>query len=144
MRLHSLFLLLRVYYSSALVEFYSRSRISFGCDRSNLCSGLGERSSIHRRSVLRLRSTEDSSSFGRHLSSSAKERREEERRRAQRLNDAVIGKTSAKKGAKDYCIQPEQTMKELIANSNQVEQEIYVQTERGKTCLNMVRMYLER
>lgn len=144
MRLLSLFLLLRVHSSSAFAEFYSRSRISLDCDRSNLYSGLAERSSFHRRRVLRLRSNEDSSSFGRHLSSSAKERREEERRRAQRLNDAVIGKTSAKKGAKDYCIQPDQTLKELIANSNQVEQEIYAQTERGKTCLNMVRIHLER
>ncbi len=78
------------------------------------------------------------------MSTSAKERREEERRRAQRLNDAVIGKTSAKKGAKDYCIDPDQTLKELIANSNEVEQEIHHQTELGKKYLNMVRIHLER
>jgi hypothetical protein len=144
MRLLSLFLFLRIHSSSAFAEFYQISRTSLDCVKPYLYSVLSERSLTHRKIVSRLKSNEDSSSFGRHLSTSAKERREEERRRAQRLNDAVIGKTSAKKGAKDYCIDPDQTLKELIANSNEVEQEIHHQTELGKKYLNMVRIHLER
>jgi len=72
------------------------------------------------------------------LSAAARERREEERRRVDRINDAVIGKTSAKKGAKDFAIDPTVTQKQLYSNANEIEREIYIQTERGKTCLKML------
>jgi hypothetical protein len=66
------------------------------------------------------------------LSAAVRERREEERRRVDRINDAVIGKTSAKKGAKDFAIDPIVTQKQLYSNANEIEREIYIQTERDE------------
>lgn len=79
-----------------------------------------------------------------HLSAAARERREEERRRVDRMHDAVIGKTSAKKGAKDFAIDPTVTERQLYTNANDMEREIYIQTERGKTCLKMVREWFAK
>ena len=50
----------------------------------------------------------------------------------------MVGKTSAKQGAKDYQIEPMMTQREFLANADDIEREIHVQTERGKRCLNMV------
>jgi hypothetical protein len=136
------FAFVRIPSSSAFVDVFSLTVRSHDWFQKSSSTALPARSRVQRRSVSRLRSSEDNNKdhgiFGQNLSAAAKERREEERRRAQRLNDAIIGQTSAKKGAKDYAIDPSRTLKELIANSNEVEQEIYFQTERGKTCMNMV------
>lgn len=76
---------------------------------------------------------------GKDLTSSSRERREEENRRKKRKDDVVIGKTSAKKGEKDYALDPEATEQEFLSQASYVEQKVFLMTSEGKKMLNSVR-----
>jgi len=77
---------------------------------------------------------------GKNLSSSDRERRDEENRRKKRKDDVVIGKTSAKKGATDYALDPEATEQEFLRQASNVEQEVFLMTSEGKKMLNSLRL----
>ena len=72
------------------------------------------------------------------LKASELEQREEAKRKRERANDVVIGKTSAKPDAKDYGLDPKATENEFLRQATNVEQEIYVQTEKGLEHLKML------
>lgn len=73
------------------------------------------------------------------LSASEKEQRDEEARRRQRKDDVVIGKTSAKKGEKDFALDPKGTEQEYLRQASRIDREIYFLTEEGMQSLNAVR-----
>ncbi|CAJ1945368.1 unnamed protein product [Cylindrotheca closterium] len=77
---------------------------------------------------------------GKDLSSSSRERREEENRRKKRKDDVVIGKTSAKKGEKDYALDPEATEQEFLRQASNIEQKVFLMTSNGKKLLNSLRL----
>ncbi len=72
------------------------------------------------------------------LSASEKEQRDEETRRRQRKEDVVIGKTSAKKGEKDFALDPKATEQEYLRQASRIDREIFLLTETGMECLNSV------
>ena len=72
------------------------------------------------------------------LSSSERERRDEENRRRQRQDDVIIGKTSAKKGEKDYALDPKATEEQWLRQASKVEQKIFKLTDAGMEFLNSV------
>jgi hypothetical protein len=73
------------------------------------------------------------------LSASEKEQRDEEARRRQRKDDVVIGKTSAKKGEKDFALDPKGTEQEYLRQASRIDREVYFLTEEGMQSLNAVR-----
>lgn len=72
------------------------------------------------------------------VSASERERRDEEKRRQERKDDVAIGKTSAKKGEKDYPLDPKATEEQWLRQASNVEQQIYRLTEEGMEYLNSV------
>lgn len=72
------------------------------------------------------------------LSASERERREEEERRRKRRDDVVIGKTSAKRGAKDFSLDPKSTEEEYLRQASNIEQQVFQLTEAGLESLNLV------
>jgi hypothetical protein len=76
------------------------------------------------------------------ISASDRERRDEEQRRSERKEDVVIGKTSAKKGASDYALDPKATEQEYLRQLSRQEQEIFHLTEQGMELLNSVGLCL--
>jgi hypothetical protein len=72
------------------------------------------------------------------LSASEREQRDEETRRRERKEDVVIGKTSAKKGEKDFALDPKATEQEYLRQASRVDREIFLLTETGMECLNSV------
>jgi hypothetical protein len=75
------------------------------------------------------------------VSTSGRERRDEENRKRERKDDVVIGKTSAKKGEKDYQLNPKATEEEWVRQASTVERNIYQYTEKGMEHLKMVRSF---
>jgi hypothetical protein len=73
------------------------------------------------------------------LSAADRERRDEENRIRERKDDVVIGKTSAKRGEKDYQLNPKATEEEWVRQASVVERKIYELTEKGMEHLKMVR-----
>ena len=73
------------------------------------------------------------------LSASERERRDEEERRRKRRDDVVIGKTSAKKGEKDFSLDPKSTEEEYLRQASNIEQRVFQLTEAGLESLNSVR-----
>jgi len=73
-------------------------------------------------------------------SAAAQERRREEKRRKERQQDVVIGKTSAKKGASDFVIDPKTTQQQYLAQVSNVEREVILQTEAGLEALRMLQL----
>jgi hypothetical protein len=78
------------------------------------------------------------------LSASDKERRNEETRRNTRREDVVIGKTSAKKGEKDYAIDPKVTEEEYLRQASKEEKEIFYRTQEGMELLKSVGLLVIR
>jgi tetratricopeptide (TPR) repeat protein len=74
------------------------------------------------------------------LSAAEKERREEEKRLRERVNDVVIGKTSAVSGASDYVLDVASTQEKWMRQASRVEQEISRQTDLGMDMLRMLRL----
>ena len=74
------------------------------------------------------------------LSNSNRGRREEDRRRKERKDDVVIGKTSAKRDAKDYPIDPEATEREYLRQASREEQLVYKCTDEGMKALKSLRL----
>mmetsp|Transcript_40699 Transcript_40699/g.59796 ORF Transcript_40699/g.59796 Transcript_40699/m.59796 type:complete len:427 (-) Transcript_40699:109-1389(-) len=74
------------------------------------------------------------------LSAAAKERRDEERRRKDRINDVVVGRTSAIPDAKNYEINPSATEKDFFALASDVEREVNLQTDKGLRCLKLLQL----
>jgi len=72
------------------------------------------------------------------LSAADRERRDEEERRRKRKDDVVIGKTSAKKGEKDFALDPKATEQEYLRQATNVEREVFRLTEAGMELLNSV------
>jgi len=72
------------------------------------------------------------------LSASERERRDEERRRRERKEDVVIGKTSAKKGAKDFALDPKGTEQEYLRQASIIEREVHLLTTAGMESFNSV------
>jgi hypothetical protein len=73
------------------------------------------------------------------LSAAGRERRDEENRKRERTDDVVIGRTSAKRGEKDYQLDPKATEEEWVRQFSTVERKIYMYTEKGMEHLKMVR-----
>lgn len=78
------------------------------------------------------------------LSASERERREEEERRRQRKDDVIIGKTSAKKGEKDFALDPKATEQEYLRYASSVEREVFRLTDAGMQFLNSVSKHSRR
>lgn len=74
-------------------------------------------------------------SINNNLSASNTEKREEEKRRLQRVNDVVIGKTSALPGEKDYELNIAATQELYLQQATALEREIYQLTELGMSKL---------
>lgn len=74
------------------------------------------------------------------LTAAEQERREEEKRRKERKEDVVIGKTSAKKGAKDYPLDIKATEEQFLKQASREEQQIYQWTEQGLEALNNLQL----
>ena len=73
------------------------------------------------------------------LSTAGRERRDEENRKRERTEDVIIGRTSAKRGEKDYQLDPKATEEEWVRQFSTVERKIYLYTEKGMEHLKMVR-----
>mmetsp|Transcript_17743 Transcript_17743/g.44264 ORF Transcript_17743/g.44264 Transcript_17743/m.44264 type:complete len:507 (-) Transcript_17743:84-1604(-) len=88
---------------------------------------------IHTRGSSDRYSSQLSASGGnkKNLSSSERERRDEDRRRKERQDDVVIGKTSAKRDATDYPIDPEATEREFLRRASQEERMVHEFTGQG-------------
>ncbi len=76
------------------------------------------------------------------LSNSERERRDEERRRKERRDDVVIGKTSAKRGATDYPIDPEATEREFLLKASQEERLVHQFTDEGMNRMKSLQLDL--
>lgn len=76
------------------------------------------------------------------LSSSDRERRDEDRRRKERKDDVVIGKTSAKRDATDYPIDPEATEREYLLRASREERLVHQYTEEGMNAMKSLRLEL--
>ena len=74
------------------------------------------------------------------LSASSRARREEDERRLERKDDVVIGKTSAKRGASDFALNPKSTEEQWMKQASRVEQQVFKLTEEGMEAFKMVRM----
>jgi hypothetical protein len=74
------------------------------------------------------------------LSASNRERREEDKRRNARKEDVIIGKTSAKRGEKDYVIDPKATEIEYLRSVSRTEQLIYQYTQDGMDEMNSLKL----
>ncbi len=74
------------------------------------------------------------------LSNAERERRDEEIRRQQRKDDVVINKTSAKRGAKDYAIDPKATEEEYLRQASKLEQTIFRLTEEGMDAMRSLKL----
>ena len=74
------------------------------------------------------------------LSNSERERREEEVRRKERKDDVVINRTSAKKDAIDYPINPQATTEQYLQQATQIEQQIFQLTEQGMDALKYLQL----
>uniref|UniRef100_A0A6U2NIM3 SAP domain-containing protein n=1 Tax=Leptocylindrus danicus TaxID=163516 RepID=A0A6U2NIM3_9STRA len=72
-----------------------------------------------------------------YLTTAEQEQRAEERRRLERRSDVVIGKTSALEGSKDFEIDISSTEKMYVENSDDVEREVFQQSDRGLKALRM-------
>jgi hypothetical protein len=72
------------------------------------------------------------------LSASEQERRDEENRRRTRKDDVIIGKTSAKKGEKDFSLNPKATEEQWLRQASKIEQKIFRLTATGMEALNSV------
>lgn len=77
-------------------------------------------------------------------SASEQERRDEEERRRRRKDDVVIGKTSAKKGEKDFALDPQTTEQEYLRQASAVEQEVFRLTGAGMEFLNSVGVSVQK
>ena len=75
------------------------------------------------------------------LSASSRARREEDERRLQRKDDVVIGKTSAKRGAKDFALDPKSTEEKWMRQASRLEQQVFKLTEEGMQAFKMVREF---
>lgn len=74
------------------------------------------------------------------LSSAERERRDEENRRKERKDDVVINRTSAKRGAQDYPLNPKATEEEWLRQASRVEQQVFKLTEEGMEALNSLQL----
>lgn len=74
------------------------------------------------------------------LSASDKERREEEKRRMARVEDVVVGKTSALLGASDYILNPSATQEQWNRQASRIEQEIARYTDLGMEMIRMLQL----
>ena len=74
------------------------------------------------------------------MSASNRERREEDKRRNARKEDVIIGKTSAKRGEKDYVIDPRATEIEYLRSVSRTEQLIYQYTQDGMDEMNLLKL----
>jgi tetratricopeptide (TPR) repeat protein len=74
------------------------------------------------------------------MSASNRERREEDKRRNARKEDVIIGKTSAKRGEKDYVIDPKATEIEYLRSVSRTEQLIYQYTQDGMDEMNLLKL----
>jgi tetratricopeptide (TPR) repeat protein len=74
------------------------------------------------------------------MSAAGKERRDEDKRRKNRKSDVIIGKTSAKAGAKDFALNPQSTELEWVKHASAMEQQISRNTELGLDMLKMLRL----
>ena len=77
------------------------------------------------------KSSSSSASSAKYVSSAEKERRAEIQRRLERKNEVVLGKTSAISDAKDFELDVKATERELIENSNAIEQQVRQFTDQG-------------
>jgi hypothetical protein len=91
-------------------------------------------------SCLFLSSGNNNNNNKKNLSSAERERRDEESRRQQRKDDVVINKTSAKRGAKDYALDPKATEEEYLRQATRVEQTIYRLTEEGMEAIKSLKL----
>ena len=82
----------------------------------------------------------NSNNNNKNLSNSERERRDEENRRKQRKDDVIINKTSAKRGAKDYPLDPKATQEEWLRQASSVEQQVFQFTEQGMEALNSLKL----
>ena len=73
-----------------------------------------------------------------YLSAAEKERREEENRRRERMDDVVIGKTSAKRGENDFELDPKSTELEWLRLASKSEQAVFHFTDEGLKKLKLV------
>lgn len=94
----------------------------------------------HSSSCLFLSSGNNNNFNNKNLSNSERERRDEEIRRQQRKDDVVINKTSAKRGAKDYPLDPKATEEEYLRQASRLEQAIYRFTEEGMEALKSLKL----
>ena len=76
------------------------------------------------------------------LSSSERERRDEDRRRNERKDDVIIGKTSAKRDASDYPIDPEATEREFLRRASKEERLVHQFTDAGMDNMKSLRLDL--
>lgn len=76
------------------------------------------------------------------LSSSDRERRDADRRRKERKDDVVIGKTSAKRDAVDYPINPEATEQEYLRKASKEERLVHQFTDEGMNAMKSLRLGL--
>lgn len=74
------------------------------------------------------------------MSASSQARRDEEQRRAQRKDDVVIGKTSAKQDATNYELNTKFTEEEWMRRAPKVDQIVYKLTEEGMSALKMLNL----
>lgn len=75
-----------------------------------------------------------------HESAAAQARRAEEQRRAERAQDVVIGQTSAKRGAKDFALDPVATEAEWLRMAAPVDRKVHQLTELGMNLLRSLRL----
>ena len=74
------------------------------------------------------------------MSNSSRERRDEDRRRKERIDDVIIGKTSARRDETDYPIDPEVTEQEWLRSASQIERLIHQYTEEGMNAMKSLRL----
>eukprot|EP00537_Pseudo-nitzschia_pungens_P006728 CAMPEP_0172368504 /NCGR_PEP_ID=MMETSP1060-20121228/27581_1 /TAXON_ID=37318 /ORGANISM="Pseudo-nitzschia pungens, Strain cf. cingulata" /LENGTH=520 /DNA_ID=CAMNT_0013093115 /DNA_START=66 /DNA_END=1628 /DNA_ORIENTATION=- len=98
------------------------------------------RSSNESRCPFRLYASSGEDHRNRNLSNSERGRREEDRQRKERKDDVVIGKTSAKRGAQDYPIDPKATEREYLRQASREEQLVHKYTDEGMEALKSLRL----
>eukprot|EP00536_Pseudo-nitzschia_multiseries_P002177 jgi/Psemu1/283534/fgenesh1_pg.29_\ len=113
---------------------------SAGLQKGDGSNGRSSDISCRRLPLSRLYVSSGDDNKNRNLSNSERGRREEDRRRKERKDDVVIGKTSAKRGAQDYPIDPEATEREYLRQASREEQLIYKCTDKGKEALKALQL----
>jgi len=96
----------------------------------------------HQKSCRRSTSSNIDGNNNKYVFSSQRERQNEEKRKSERMNDVIIGKTSAKLNEKDLPLNIKKTEEEYLQSNSDsdIEREVYIWTDRGMEYFRMLKL----